>query len=59
MHYIAILGFLLAVTFATGGHSGTFEQAYRAATRGDVGRAVELFSVALRRTLRDADIEKR
>lgn len=55
MHYLAILTVILAVTFATGGHSETFGDAYKAATRGDVSEAIDLLSTAVRRTLRDAD----
>ncbi|MFN4090144.1 MAG: hypothetical protein ACK4QW_14040 [Alphaproteobacteria bacterium] len=55
MHYIAILSVLGVVTLATGGHSATFGKAYEAAMRGEVGQGFDLFTRALRSTLKDAD----
>ena len=55
MHYIAILAFVGFVTLATGGHSATFGKAYEAVVRGDVDKAVGLFTTALRSTIKDAD----
>ena len=56
MHYLAILTVLLTVTLATGGHSELFSKAGQAIARGNVSDAVDLFSTALRRTLKDADV---
>lgn len=55
MHYIAILAFVGFVTLATGGHSATFGRAYDAVVRGDVDKAMTLFTTALRSTIQDAD----
>lgn len=59
MHYLGILVVLIAVTFATGGHSQTFSKAAEAVTKGDVVEAVDLFSTALRRTIQDADVARK
>ena len=59
MHYFGILLVILAVTLATGGHSSTFTAAAQAVSKGNVTEAVGLFSVALRRTLKDADTSQR
>lgn len=59
MHYIFIIATVLLVCLAYGGHSQTFAQAFKAATEGEAAEALDLFSTAMKNTLRDADTSPR
>ena len=55
MHYVAFLFAATVFIIATGGNQGLFLKSFEAARAGELSEAVEHFSTALTRTIRDSD----
>lgn len=55
MHYVAFLFAATVFIIATGGNQGLFLKSYEAARAGELAEAVEHFSTALARTVREND----